>query len=215
MRITLYCSVESEENKHWAGQYVWVSRSDNDDTGACEGGGPPLPCSRRLAMPHCAHEFKYIAYDAIYKADQHCLTVFLTLWLIFLPDGLGGLRHVHLQLLLLCFIVNTDFVQLNYDCNFVCVCKPMVWQFVWGLRDILVAKAFSSAVSIIIVIHGNFHTIFICISVWWIFFHCHLQNISSILVDTIILELSNMKYLPVHHFKYLLVKFKYLTRLRS
>ena len=47
-------------------------------------------------------------------------------WLIFLPDGLGGLRHVLLQLSLLCFIVNTDFVQLNYDCNFVCVCKPMV-----------------------------------------------------------------------------------------
>ena len=82
----------------------------------------------------------------------------------------------------------------------------MVWQFVWGLRDILVAKAFSSAVSIIIVIHGDFHTIFICISVWWIFVHCHLQNISSILVDQIILELSNMKYLSVHHFKYLLVK---------
>ena len=40
-------------------------------------------------------------------------------WLIFLPDGLGGLRHVLLQLSLLCFIVNTDFVQLNYDCNFV------------------------------------------------------------------------------------------------
>ena len=117
-------------------------------------------------------------------------------WLIFLPDGLGGLRHVLLQLSLLCFIVNTDFVQLNYDCNFVCVCKPMVWQFVWGPRDILVAKAFSSAVSIIIVIHGNFHTIFICISVRWIFSHCHLQNISSILVDTIILELSNMKYCP-------------------
>ena len=127
-------------------------------------------------------------------------------WLIFLPDGLGGLRHVLLQLSLLCFIVNTDFVQLNYDCNFVCVCKPMVWQFVWGPRDILAAKAFSSAVSIIIVIHGDFHTIFICISVWWIFFHCHLQNISSILVDQIILELSNMKYLSVHHFKYLLVK---------
>ena len=80
----------------------------------------------------------------------------------------------------------------------------MVWQFVWGPRDILVAKAFSSAVSIIIVIQGDFHTIFICISAWWIFFS--LSFAEYLILCWPFSELSNMKYLSVHHFKYLLVK---------